>query len=159
MKIRIAIMMGALVGPVLTTGVASAAPGESGAKSFRFQGTAGQQVDAQTAPGEQLFLRHVGNPAPAGYSHDYQRATPAVDTRPERGPVTFTGTLDLTTAKADDFALIGLVDKAQLAAGQRGDQDGAYVYVHVTSDGQTVVLGLSDGNDGGELVRPSTASR
>ena len=153
MKIRIALMMGALVGPVLTTGVASAAPGEPGAKSFRFQGTVGQQVDAQTAPGGQVLLRHVGNPAPAGYSHDYQWATPAVDTRPELGPVTFTGTLDLRTAKAGDFALIGLVDKAQLAAGQPGEQDGAYIYVYVTPDGQTVVLGLSDGDDGGELVQ------
>ena len=154
MKIRIALMMGVLVGPVLASGVASAAPGESGAKSFRFQGTVGQQVDAQTAPGGQVLLRHVGNPAPAGYSHDYQWATPAVDTRPELGPVTFTGTLDLRTAKANDFALIGLVDKAQLAAGQPGEQDGAYIYVYVTPDGQTVVLGLSDGNaGGGELVQ------
>ncbi len=41
-------------------------------------------------------LRHTGNPAPAGYSHNYQWARPAITCMPEVEPVVFEGTIDAT---------------------------------------------------------------
>jgi hypothetical protein len=120
--------------------------------SAHISGTVGETVDPGASNGG-FFLRYVGDPAPPGYSHDYQWAGPFIETRPESGPVTFTGTLDLTDRTSDNsVAMIGLLDKADLEAGNHSFQRGAYIYVNNRPDG-TVRIGVTDGNSGGEIVQ------
>ena len=125
--------------------------------SAPFAGTVSEIVDPAAETGIlRRWMRHVGDPAPAGYSHGYQWGTPSITT-PADATVTFSGTLDLTTAGVDDdggdFGLIGLFDTATLAGGERGLNEGSYMYIFLT-DENTVVLGLSDGRGaGGEYVQ------
>ena len=115
-------------------------------------GTAGEVVDP-SATGSNFYLRYVGDPAPAGYSHTYQWDDPFITADPSSGPVTFEGTLDFS-GRADDnsVSMIGLIDKAVLEAGNTGWGTGAYVYVNNRPDG-TVRVGPTDGNAGGEFVQ------
>ena len=115
-------------------------------------GTAGEVVDPD-ATGSNFYLRYVGDPAPAGYSHTYQWDDPFIAADPSSGPVTFEGTLDFS-GRADDnsVSMIGLIDKAVLEAGNTGWGTGAYVYVNNRANG-TVRVGPTDGNAGGEFVQ------
>ena len=136
---------------VLTLSVSGAV-----AAQVQITGTVGEIVDLAAGPDfaaqKGYYLRYVGDPAPAGYSHDYQWDEPYIETEsPESGPVTFTGTLDLTTRQNGTAALIGLRDKSSHAAGN-GDglvwTTGASIYVDNRADG-TVRIGPTDGNSGG----------
>ena len=137
----------------------SAAGGASAetTNSAQFTGTVGELVDTSTV-GTSFptgFVRHVGNPAPDGYAHDYQWGAPAITT-PADAVVTFTGTVDVVDAVEGDLAFVGLLDTATLAAGGRGRHEGSYVYAFMKG-ADTLVLGLSDGRDrgheGGEYVQ------
>ena len=139
-----------LAGTAVATSTAAAADTATG--SARFTGTVSEIVDPAAETGiPRRWMRHVGNPAPAGYSHGYQWGSPSITT--PAGVVTFTGTLDLVDAVDGEFGLIGLLDTATLAAGERGHQEGSYIYVNMEDD-NTAWVGLSDGRaSGGEYVQ------
>lgn len=144
---------------ILTTGVAAmaaatlvAASPPADAPSANFTGRVGEIVDegAHRLNGgdtgiPQSFLRHVGDPAPDGYGHDYQWGNPIITT-PAGETVTFTGTLDLTEAVSGDYGFIGLVDTAMLAQGARGTKAGVYISVNMVGT-DTVWIGVSDGRN------------
>lgn len=139
-----------LVGTVAVT--ATAAGADTTAGSAQFTGTVSEIVDPAADTGiPRRWMRQVGDPAPAGYSHGYQWGAPPITT--PAGLVTFTGTLDLGDAEKGDFGLIGLLDTATLAADERGLNEGSYIYVAM-KDADTAVVGLSDGRAaGGEYVQ------
>jgi hypothetical protein len=118
-------------------------------------GTSGDaSIDPGAAYGE-YYLRYVGNPAPAGYDpdHNYQWATPAIVTpSPENGPVTIEGNIDVDGQVVGQVAMIGLLDRNDLAAGNSSFQRGAYIYVY-RNTATTWRIGISDGNQGGEIVQ------
>lgn len=129
-------------------------PATAGHDPAHITGTAGEVVDPDATGSNFVgFLRYVGDPAPAGYSHTYQWDNPFIMTDPSSGPVTFTGTLDFSE-RADDnsVSMIGLIDKDVLESGNTGWGSGAYVYVNNRTDG-SVRIGPTDGNDGGEFVQ------
>ncbi|MFW7414787.1 hypothetical protein [Demequina sp. SO4-18] len=133
----------------------AAAPSAGGASdSSQFAGTVSDIVGPAPDTGiPRRWMRHVGDPAPSGYSQGYQWGSPSITTPADAGIVTFDGTLDLVDAGAGDFGLIGLFDTATLAAGERGLNEGAYIYVTMRAADQ-VRVGLSDGRDtGGEYVQ------
>ena len=135
----------------------ASAAGVASTDTMQFAGTVSEIVDPAAETGiPRRWMRHVGDPAPDGYSHGYQWGAPAVTT--PAGVVTFTGTLDVADAAAGDFGLIGLLDTATLAADERGLNEGSYIYVTMkTAD--TLVLGLSDGRAPAESTsRGSTPS-
>lgn len=99
----------------------------------------------------EFSMRHVGNPAPSGYSHDYQWGSEML-CNPNSAAVTFTGTINVNPMPVGSVALLGLVDKGLLETGSTGYQSGAYLYVYRKTD-STVIIGTSDGNDNGELVQ------
>lgn len=151
----------AAVGVAAITGLALAAPVQAAPTgSAQIAGTVGEIVDPDAGPdftGQAgYFLRYVGDPAPAGYSHDYQWATPYIETvSPETEPVVFEGTLDLTNRQNGTTAFIGLNDKTshESGAGGGGDADsvwtdGANISIQNHTNGD-VKLGPSDGNAGG----------
>lgn len=144
---------GLLVG---TTGSPVAAAPSTGATSdtSQFAGTVSDIVDPAAETGiPRRWMRQVGDPAPSGYSHGYQWGAPSLTTPADAGVVTFDGTLDLVDASAGDFGLIGLFDTATLAAGERGLNEGSYIYLNMSTSNQAVV-GLSDGRGaGGEYVQ------
>lgn len=140
---------------LLTTAVVTAPAADASDASADFVGTVSEIVDPAAETGiPRRWMRHVGDPAPSGYSHGYQWGAPSIVT--PAGLVTLTGTLDFVDAVKGDFGLIGLFDTASLAAGERGHQEGSYIYVNLNSDDQ-LVLGLSDGREplaqGGEYVQ------
>lgn len=107
---------------------------------------------AASAP---YYLRYVGNPPPAGYDpvHKFQLASPAIFTpSPEDGPVTLAGTIDVDDQIVGDVAMIGLLDRDDLAAGNSSFQRGAYIYVFRNS-ATSWRIGVTDGNAGGEIVQ------
>lgn len=116
----------------------------------------GVSGDATTDPGAtypSYILRYTGNPAPTGYSHDYQWADPAIVTpSPEDGPVTLEGTIDIDEEVAGMVAMIGLLDRADLEAGNTSFQRGAYIYVY-RQTATSWRIGITDGNSGGEIVQ------
>ena len=116
--------------------------------------TVGRVTDPEATSGE-MMLRYAGDPAPAGYSRAFQWSTPYVEAAPEAGPVTFSGTLDLSDQVGGSVALIGLVDKQALLGGATGYHTGAYIYAFKQENGD-VKLGVSDGNAGGELIQAAT---
>lgn len=119
---------------------------------LHISGTVGEIVDPDATNGG-FFLRYVGDPAPAGYSHSYQWDNPFIETSPESGPVVFEGTLDLTHRESNNsVAMIGLLDKSALESGAHEFQRGAYIYVNNRPNGD-VRIGVTDGNSGGELVQ------
>ena len=96
-------------------------------------------------------LRYVGSRNRRFSDADYLRADPFIVTKPQRG-TTLSGWLDLSDGVPGSVATIGLVDLASLRDGQSGRQEGAFIYVY-TMDEDTVRIGVTDGNDGGELVQ------
>lgn len=139
-------LMASLLAVLAFSSAAMAAPG-----SANISGEVGETVDPDAAFGG-FYLRYVGDPAPAGYSHNYQWDNPYIETDPESGAVVFEGTLDLTERENGDVAMIGLLDKQDLEAGNTSFQRGAYIYVSNRSDG-SVRIGVTDGNAGGEIVQ------
>jgi hypothetical protein len=116
----------------------------------------GVSGDASVDPGASnggFFLRYVGDPAPSNFSHSYQWATPRIVTpSPEDAPVILEGTIDLSQSVQGQVAMIGLLDRDDLAAGNTSFQRGAYIYVFRNS-ATTWRIGPSDGNSGGEIVQ------
>lgn len=142
-----------LVAALTVVGLGTAgAPAGADTSTAQFTGTVSEIVDPVAETGiPRRWMRHVGDPAPAGYSHGYQWGTPAITT--PAGAVTFNGTLDVVGAVKGDFGLIGLLDTATLAADERGLNEGAYIYTFM-KNADTLVLGLSDGRAGnGEYVQ------
>ncbi len=141
-----------LAGGGAASGVSAAGVTSADTTSAQFTGTVSEIVDPAAETGiPRRWMRHVGDPAPDGYSHGYQWGAPAITT--PAGVVTLTGTLDVADAVADDFGLIGLLDTATLAAGERGLNEGSYIYITM-KNATTLVLGLSDGRGtGGEYVQ------
>jgi hypothetical protein len=147
-------LLALLVAATFTT---SAPAADASEPTAPFVGTVSEIVDTDAETGiPRRWMRQVGDPAPDGYSHGYQWGSPSIVTPPidaDTGPVTLTGTLDVADASIGDFGLIGLFDTATLAAGERGLNEGAYIYAF-SRDADTLVLGLSDGRgDGGEYVQ------
>ncbi len=141
----------------ITGSPVAAAPSAGGTTSVvsdQFAGTVSEIVDSKAKTGiPRRWMRQVGDPAPSRYSHGYQWGAPSITTPADAGVVTFEGTLDLVDAVKDDFGLIGLFDTATLAAGERGLNEGAYIYVYMKTPDRAIV-GLSDGRaDGGEYVQ------
>lgn len=143
-----------LVAATLALGAGSAEADTATADSATFSGTVSEIVDADADTGlPRRWMRHVGDPAPEGYSHGYQWGAPAITTPADAEVVTFTGSIDVADAVGGDFGLIGLLDTATLAAGERGLNEGAYIYAFLRND-DTLRIGLSDGRgDGGEYVQ------
>ena len=132
--------------------VLSASTAGANHSPLHISGTVGETVDPDATNGG-FYLRYVGDPAPAGYSHVYQWDNPYIETAPEAGPVVFEGTLDLTDRESNNsVAMIGLLDKAGLETGTTEFQRGAYIYINNRPDG-TVRIGVTDGNAGGEIVQ------
>lgn len=119
-----------------------------------FTGTVSEIVDPDAETGiPRRWMRHVGDPAPEGYSHGYQWGMPIITTPADVDVVTFTGSIDVLDAGGGDFGLIGLLDTATLAADERGLNEGVYIYASMNDD-DTLRIGLSDGRaDGGEYVQ------
>lgn len=138
---------------VALIGALGVSPGAAGHSPAHINGTVGEIVDPDAALGG-FYLRYVGDPAPAGYSHNYQWDNPFTVTQPEAGPVSFTGTLDLTQRVSNNsVAMIGLLDRSALEGGATEFQAGAYIYVNNRTNGD-VRIGVTDGNaGGGELVQ------
>ena len=152
---RTALLATTLLAATTLVGVAGASAAPSDATpTARFTGTVSEIVDPAADTGiPRRWLRHVGDPAPDGYSHGYQWGTPSITTPADGEVVTLAGTLDLVDAVKGDFGLVGLLDTATLAADERGLNEGSYVYVTM-KDADTLVLGLSDGRGaGGEYVQ------
>lgn len=149
------ILAGASILVAVTGSPVAAAPSAGGTDdSSQFAGTVSDIVDPAAETGiPRRWMRHVGDPAPSGYSHGYQWGAPSLTTPADAGVVTLEGTLDLIDATAGDFGLIGLVDTATLAAGERGLNEGAYIYLSMSTADRAIV-GLSDGRGaGGEYVQ------
>ncbi|MDN4480691.1 hypothetical protein [Demequina muriae] len=149
------ILAGASILVAVTGSPVAAAPSAGGTDdSSQFAGTVSDIVDPAAETGiPRRWMRHVGDPAPSGYSHGYQWGAPSLTTPADAGVVTLEGTLDLIDAAAGDFGLIGLVDTATLAAGERGLNEGAYIYLTMSTANRAIV-GLSDGRGaGGEYVQ------
>lgn len=146
------ILTAALVASLTFAGGSAAGVASADTSSAQFAGTVSEIVDPAAETGiPRRWMRHVGDPAPVGYSHGYQWGAPAITT--PAGEVTFTGTLDLVEAVDNDFGLIGLFDTATLAADERGLNEGSYIYVTMLAD-DTIRIGLSDGRAaGGEYVQ------
>jgi len=118
-------------------------------------GVSGDTSTDPSAASAPYYLRYVGNPPPTGYdpSHIYQWASPAIFTpSPEDSPVTLSGTIDIGNQTVGQVAMIGLLDKADLAAGNTNGQRGAYIYVY-RNTATSWKIGPSDGNVGGEIVQ------
>ena len=115
-------------------------------------GTTGEVIDGD-APFGGFYLRYTGNPAPAGYSHNYQWGEPQISADPASGPVSFEGSLDFSGRDDDNsVSMIGLLDTDTLENGASGFQTGADIDVNNRTNGQ-VRVGPSDGNTGGEIVQ------
>ncbi len=111
-------------------------------------GTVGENVST-TDHYDGRHLRYVGDPAPAGYGDYYQWGSPYIlTTSPEVGPVTLTGTLDLSAmTQTNQVAVIGLHDADALRAGDRGDK--AEVGIYVARRTESYRIGVTDGDTGG----------
>lgn len=146
------LIVAGLSGAMALAGLATAPVSQADTTSSQFTGTVSEIVDTAADTGiPRRWMRHVGNPAPEGYSHGYQWGAPAITT--PAGTVTFEGTLDVVDAVNGDFGLIGLLDTATLEADERGLNEGAYIYVTM-KNADSLILGLSDGRAaGGEYVQ------
>ena len=113
-------------------------------------------VGATVTDGSALRMRYVGDPAPAGYTGNYQRGPAVVTASPEDGPVTMSGTLDLSgMSENGQTAVVGLYDRAALAAGATGHKSEVGIYVtYRTRNGGYYDIGVTDGDaGGGEFVQ------
>ncbi len=136
------------------TAVLAATPAAGAAgPSATIAGTVGENVSS-TDFYDGRYLRYVGNPAPDGYSEWYQWGEPFVLTEsPEDGPVTISGTVDVTgMTETGQVAVIGLTDADALRAGDRGDKTDNGLYIARRADSYRV--GVTDGDaGGGEFVQ------
>lgn len=117
--------------------------------SATITGSVGERV----TDGSSLRLRYVGDPAPAGYTGNYQLGPRIVTASPEDEPVTMTGTLDLSgMSTKGQVAIIGLYDAQALSNGATSHKQGAGIYV---AYGDSYFdIGVSDGDaGGGEFVQ------
>lgn len=114
-------------------------------------GELGVNLDPNATQGK-FFLRYTGNPAPAGFSHDYQQSWPRITCSPDVTPTIFEGTINVAGMSVGDVAQIGLLDHGLLATGEHGYQSGAYMYIYRNSTGN-LKIGPTDGNFGGELIQ------
>ncbi len=114
-----------------------------------FVGVVGATTDDQ-ASSPSFYLRHVGDPAPSGYSHEYQWGTPALVCDPNNEPVIFEGVVKTEIMEVGKVSMIGLLDKGLLENNKTGYQSGAYAYIYKKSDTE-IRIGPSDGNLGGEI--------
>lgn len=117
-------------------------------------GTIGVNTDPGATAGT-WYLRHTGNPAPAGFSHAYQQAWPRITCSPDTTPTTFTGTLNVANMSVGDVAFIGLLDKGLMGTGNTGYMSGAYLYAFKNT-ASNIIVGPTDGNAGGEIVQITT---
>jgi hypothetical protein len=118
-------------------------------------GVSGDTSTDPDAAYAEFYLRYVGNPPPAGFdpAHNYQWGSPAIFTpSPEDGPVTLVGSIDVDNQTIGQVAMIGLLDRDDLASGNSSFQRGAYIYVY-RSSATSWRIGPSDGNVGGEIVQ------
>ena len=131
-----------------TLAFASLTPAIAAGPEATISGTVGENVST-TDDYDGRHLRYVGDPAPAGYASWYQWGSPYVLTEsPEDGPVTMSGTIDVTDMTHDgDVAVIGLHDADALGAGDRGEKAEVGIYIALT--GGEYVVGLTDGDAGG----------
>ncbi len=109
--------------------------------------------------GSALRLRYVGDPAPSGYTGNYQRGPAVVTASPEDAPVTMSGTLDLSgMSENGQTAVVGLYDKTALANGATGHKSEVGIYVtYRTRNGGYYDIGVTDGDaGGGEFVQRFT---
>ena len=138
----------------LSATAVSAAPGSAAAPpDATISGTVGENVST-TDGYDGRHLRYVGDPAPAGYAPWYQWGSPYIlTTSPEAGPVSMTGTLDLSDMTQNgQVAVIGLHDADALRAGDRGDK--AEVGIYVARRTNSYRIGVTDGDaGGGEFVQ------
>ncbi|MEX1077811.1 MAG: hypothetical protein WED09_01715 [Homoserinimonas sp.] len=123
------------------------APADTGG-TVNISGSAGER---QTADGSSLRLRYVGNPPPAGYDGNYQHGKSVTTPSPEDGPVTMSGTLDISGMTASgDAAIIGLYDLGALADGATAHKKDAGIWVSYSSrSGGYYDIGVTDGDAGG----------
>lgn len=139
---------------VLAAAPSAAAAGEAAADGTAdVTGTIGVRVDDH---GSYIAMRYVGEPAPAGYDDSYQHGEPYIITAsPEDGPVTITGTLDLTDLEKGEHAAFGLYDADALRAGDSAHRsDNAFFVARI---GDEYRIGVTDGNaGGGEVVQRFT---
>lgn len=147
----------AVLGMALVTATATAvtvaAANAAAPSEITISGTVGENVST-TDHYDGRHLRYVGDPAPSGYGVYYQWGSPHVLTAsPEVGPVSMTGTLDLSDMTTEDqVAVIGLHDADALRAGDRGDKAEVGIYVARRTDGYRI--GVTDGDAGrGEFVQ------
>ena len=161
---RVVLAVAAAATTGLSALVAGPAAADDPAPSATISGTVGENVST-TDQYDGRYLRYVGNPAPAGYDTWYQWGSPYIlTTSPEEGPVTVSGTLDLTDmTETNQVAVIGLTDADALRAGDRGDKADNGIYVARREDAYRI--GVTDGDaGGGEFVQrfidlpPSTTS-
>lgn len=126
------------------------APAMASDTTTTISGTIGERVDDD---GSYIRMRHVGEPSPDGYDGNYQKQDPFIlTTSPEDGPVTMTGTLDLTDMGLGVGGIVGLYDAETLRTGGDAHQTDNGIYVARSSRGFRI--GVSDGNvGGGEIVQ------
>jgi len=108
-------------------------------------------INDESATDGEWYMRSVGDPAPAGYSHAYQWGK-SLTCDPNNTPVVFNGTIDVNSMVNGNVAFIGLLDKGLLESGKTGYQSGAYLYVYKMNNGN-FRIGPTDGNLGGEIVQ------
>ena len=123
------------------------APAAAEAPSATITGSVGET----TTDGSSLRLRYVGDPAPAGYTGNYQRGPSITTASPEETPVTMSGTLDVSGMTVNgQTAVLGLHDAAALANGETGHKQEAGIYVtYRTGSGGYYDVGVTDGDAGG----------
>lgn len=133
--------------PAMALAMLVGGPANAAEPTVTIDGSVGERV----TDGSSLRLRYVGDPAPAGYSGNYQRGASVVTPSPEDVAVTMAGTLDLSgMSENGQTAVIGLHDKAALAAGATGHKQEVGIYVtYRTGSGGYYDIGVTDGDAGG----------
>lgn len=90
-----------------------------------------------------------GSISPDSWGGAYYRNT-SVTFTPNSGPVTISGTVDLSCLVYNGAIMIGLIDKQYYDGGNSGWMGGAYAYFADVGNNR---IGPSDGNFGGEIVQ------
>ena len=131
----------------LALALTTMAPASAAEPSATITGSVGETV----TEGSSLRLRYVGDPAPAGYTGNYQRGSAILTPSPEHAPVTLAGTLDLSgMTENGQTAVIGLHDSDALANGMTGHKQEVGIYVNYrTGSGGYYDIGVTDGDAGG----------
>lgn len=134
----------------LAVAVLAPAGASSDTTTASISGSVGENVSTTDPSNDGRRMRYVGNPAPDGYGHNYQWGSPyLLTTSPEDGPVTMTGTLDVSGMDtAGQRGNLSLFDADALADGESGHKEDVGMTVAYTRSGQYEV-GLTDGDAGG----------